>query len=240
MTDALFPEKDLPRPAREVLPGVVHLPGWLTEHQQRWMVDRFQEWGRGPVPPRSPLVAGHPMSVRMTSLGWAWDSRGLSQQAPSGPDGAPMRPLPVPEWLVALGRRAVAEAFSRANAPSWPDLDEAALAAWAGSYSPDVALVNYYSPEARMGMHQDKDERSPEPVVSLSVGDTAVFRAGNPQHRHAPYEDLRLVSGDLIVFGGPSRYMFHGVPRVLPGTAPAGCGLERGRFNLTLRMTGMS
>ncbi len=91
-----------------------------------------------------------------------------------------------------------------------------------------------------MGLHQDKDERSPAPVVSLSIGDTCRFRFGNPPvTRSQPYQDLDLASGDLFVFGGPARLAYHGVPKVYPGTAPAGCGLESGRINITLRVTGL-
>jgi alkylated DNA repair protein (DNA oxidative demethylase) len=90
-----------------------------------------------------------------------------------------------------------------------------------------------------MGMHQDKDEKSDQPVVSLSLGDTAVFRFGNTTNRNRPYTDVELVSGDLFVFGGPSRFAYHGVPRILPGSADPACGLAAGRLNLTLRTTGL-
>ena len=102
----------------------------------------------------------------------------------------------------------------------------------------DAVLANFYDESARMGMHQDRDETSLAPVVSLSVGDTCVFRFGNTEHRNKPYRDVELRSGDLFVFGGPSRLAYHGVVRVLPGTAPPGCGLDTGRINLTLRCTG--
>lgn len=234
MPDALLVDADLPRTPREILPGVVHVPGWLDPEQQRWLVARFHEWGRGPVPPHSPLINGFPMSVKTTSLGWTWDQGGIRARTAEGTE-----PWPVPDWLVRVGRMALQDAYDRRTAPSWPDLPAAELQQWAQAYAPDVAVINYYSPTARMGMHQDKDERSPEPVVSLSVGDTCIFRAGNTQARTQPYQDLRLASGDLLVFGGPHRQMFHGVPKILPDTAPRHCGLERGRINITLRTTGM-
>uniref|UniRef100_UPI002811123E alpha-ketoglutarate-dependent dioxygenase AlkB n=1 Tax=Streptomyces sp. TaxID=1931 RepID=UPI002811123E len=102
------------------------------------------------------------------------------------------------------------------------------------------ALVNFYDADARMGMHQDRDEASAAPIVSLSLGDTCVFRFGNTRTRSAPYRDVELRSGDLFVFGGPSRYAFHGVPRIRPGTGAAALGMKGGRLNLTLRMTGRS
>ena len=71
-----------------------------------------------------------------------------------------------------------------------------------------------------MGMHQDKEERADAPVVSLSIGDTCVFRFGNTETRGRPYTDVELRSGDLFVFGGPSRWAYHGVPKILPGTSP--------------------
>lgn len=76
-----------------------------------------------------------------------------------------------------------------------------------------------------MGLHQDKDERSAAPVVSLSVGDRCLFRFGNQETRGKPYTDLTLESGDLFVFVGPSRFAYHGVPRIYPGTADPACGL---------------
>ncbi|MBA2554292.1 MAG: alpha-ketoglutarate-dependent dioxygenase AlkB, partial [Geodermatophilaceae bacterium] len=102
------------------------------------------------------------------------------------------------------------------------------------------ALVNFYDDAARMGMHQDKDEKSAEPVVSLSIGDTCRFRFGNTADRGRPYTDIELCSGDVVVFGGPSRFAYHGVPKIYPGTADPGTGLASGRLNITLRVTGLS
>lgn len=90
-----------------------------------------------------------------------------------------------------------------------------------------------------MGMHQDRDEVSRAPVVSLSIGDACTFRFGNPDNRNRPYRDVVLESGDVFVFGGPSRLAYHGVTAIHPGTAPAGCGLAAGRINITLRETGL-
>ena len=90
-----------------------------------------------------------------------------------------------------------------------------------------------------MGMHQDKEERADAPVVSLSIGDTCVFRFGNTETRGKPYTDVELRSGDLFVFGGPSRWAYHGVPKILPGTGTRG-RLTTGRLNLTLRETGLT
>ena len=75
--------------------------------------------------------------------------------------------------------------------------------------------------------------------MSLSLGDACLFRFGNTANRSRPYTDLVLRSGDLFVFGGPSRFAFHGVPRVYPGRADPALGLAEGRLNLTMRVTGL-
>ena len=89
-----------------------------------------------------------------------------------------------------------------------------------------------------MGMHRDSDEKARAPVVSLSLGDTCVFRFGNPRTRGRPWTDVELRSGDLFVFGGPSRLAYHGVPRVYAGSGPPELGLS-GRLNITLRASGL-
>lgn len=220
--EALFRDEDVPRPAVALPPGAHHVPGFLSLEHQRWLVDRFHEWGKGPVPPRYPLIGGHPMSVQSVCLGWHWTPGRLTRKAV---DQNGKRVPPVPDWLVRLGQRAVLAATG----------DPAA----ANSYLPDTALVNWYDDDATMGMHQDKDERSPAPVVSLSIGNSCRFRFGNTQTRSRPWVDLELRSGDLFVFGGPSRLAFHGVTKVLPSTAPEGCGLTSGRINITLRVSGL-
>lgn len=220
--DALFGDELLHRPRRELAPGATWVPGWLQAHQQRWLVDRFHEWVHGPVPLRAAKVGGHEMSVQTVCLGWHWRPYAYSREAV---DVNGNRVLEVPDWMVRLGRQAVTEATGDPTAGA--------------AYTPDTALVNHYDAEAHMGMHQDRDERSRAPVVSLSIGDTCRFRFGNTDHRNKPYEDIELASGDLFVFGGASRLAYHGVTKVLPGTAPAGCGLDSGRINITLRETGL-
>lgn len=253
LTASLFADAAVPRRPAEILPGVVHTPGWLTIEQQNYLVRRFFEWGeRGAagdqreqneagqplgIPPHSPKIYGKPMSVRLTSLGWHWSNYEYTKTAPEFGGAAP---LPVPDWLIRLGRRALAESFTHDLAPSWPHMSPTELTEWVHSYTPDIALINYYAPNAKMGMHQDKEERSGMPVVSLSIGDTGIFRAGNTLTKNKPYQDLPLASGDLIVFGGPSRFMYHGVPKILGGTAPSDCLMQTGRINITLRMTGLA
>lgn len=242
MSDSLFADAMLPRRAREVLPGVVHIPGWLTLEQQLFMVREFQRIAREGIPVHSPEIYGKKMSVELTTLGWHWSNYRYMREAPEFKmDAVP----PLPQWMVKAGRSALADAYRPEVALGWPGLRGDELSGWAQDYTPDMALINYYSPQASMGMHQDKEERSSAPVVSLSIGDTALFRVGNTEHRNKPYTDFRLASGDLVVFGGPSRFMFHGVPRIEPGTMPyatdfARVGLTEGRFNLTLRYTGLT
>lgn len=241
----LFSDADLVREPREIYPGCVHVPGWLSMDQQRFLVGKFFEWGQPApytaglatgIPPHSPEIFGKKMSVRMTSLGWHWSDYEYRSEAAEF-DNA--QPLAMPEWLQRMGRKALTAAFSSEIAPSWPVMDNNALDQWVASYCPDVALINYYSPQASMGMHQDKDEKSSMPIVSVSLGDTGVFRAGNTEHKNMPFVDVPLVSGDLIVFGGPSRFMFHGVPKIVPGTSPSGINFPQGRINITLRDTGI-
>lgn len=221
MTQPLF-TGDAQPDRRDVAPGAVHLPGWLEPERQRELVTACRQWARGPAPMRAAtLPGGHRMSVRTTCLGWYWQPYRYSRTAD---DTSGARPPELPDWLVGLGRRAVAEAYG----------DPAA----ADAYRPDTALVNFYDARARLGMHQDKDEKSAEPVVSLSLGETCLFRFGNTTSRGRPYTDVRLASGDLFVFGGPSRFAYHGVPAVYQDTIPD-IGLLAGRLNITLRVTGM-
>jgi len=155
--------------------------------------------------------SGKPMSVLQTSfgpLGWMTD-RGGYRYAPNHPGtGAPWPAMP--EVLLALWRR---------FAP--------------GSPLPDSCLINRYGPEAKMGLHQDADELDfAVPVLSVSLGDTAVFRLGGLS-RSDPTRTVRLSSGDVCLLAGPSRRFFHGVDRILAGSSrliPGG-----GRINLTMR-----
>ncbi|WP_030750870.1 alpha-ketoglutarate-dependent dioxygenase AlkB family protein [Streptomyces sp. NRRL F-5135] len=213
----------IPRPAMEIAPGAVHVPGWLGLDQQRELVAACRAWATGPVPIRhTALPRGGVMSVRTVCIGWHWRPYRYTRIAD---DVNGRRVSAFPDWMVRLGRRAVLRAYG----------DEAAAAA----YTPDTALINFYDGRARLGMHQDKDEKSSDPVVSLSIGDTCVFRVGNTETRTKPYTDIELASGDLFVFGGPSRYVYHGVPKVHEGSADPATGLRTGRLNITMRVTGL-
>ncbi len=209
------------RPPTEVSPGAAHAPAWLPFDEQRRLVAAWREWAEPPAGMRhTRMRGGGEMSVQTVCLGWHWQPYRYSRTVDDG-DGSPVKPLPA--WLADLGRRAV-------DAVCGPE--EAAV------YQPDVALVNYYDERARMGLHADRDERSPAPVVSLSVGDRCTFRFGNPDSRGRPWTDVELASGDLFVFGGPARLAYHGVLRTVSGTGPPELGLT-GRLNVTLRESGL-
>lgn len=213
----------LPRERRELAPGAVHVPDWLDPAGQRRLVAACREWARPPAAMRhTRLPGGGVMSVQTACVGWHWVPYRYVRTAVDC-DGAPVPPFP--DWLGDLGRRAVLDATG----------DPAAAAA----YRPDAAMVNFYDRDARMGLHQDKDEQGAAPVVSISLGDTGRFRFGNPATRGRPYTDVDLHSGDLVVFGGPSRFAYHGVTGIDPGSADPVCGLPSGRLNVTLRVTGL-
>jgi alkylated DNA repair protein (DNA oxidative demethylase) len=161
-----------------------------------------------PTMPRS----GKPMSVRMTNcgpLGWVTDKeRGYRYQA-THPETGKAWP-PIPAALLELWRE-----LARYPAP------------------PEACLVNYYAESAKMGLHQDKDEEDfAAPVLSVSLGDTGIFRVGG-RSRKDPTRAFELKSGDVVVLGGGDRLAFHGIDRILTGTSDL--IPEGGRFNLTLR-----
>ncbi|MEV0552233.1 MULTISPECIES: alpha-ketoglutarate-dependent dioxygenase AlkB [unclassified Streptomyces] len=209
-----------PRARTEIAPGAVHLPDWLTAERQSELLDACRAWARPPAGLRTVHTpGGGTMTSRQVCLGWHWYPYGYARTVVDG-DGAPVKEFP--EWLGELGRRAVTDALG----------PEAATAAY------DIALINFYDADARMGMHRDSDEKSDAPVVSLSLGDTCVFRFGNTESRTRPYTDVELRSGDLFVFGGDARLAYHGVPRVHAGTTPTELGLT-GRLNVTLRVSGL-
>ena len=209
-----------PRSREEIAPGAVHVPDWLDPARQQQLLDACRAWARPPAGLRTVRTpGGGTMTARQVCLGWHWYPYGYARTVTDG-DGAPVKPFP--RWLGALGRDAVAEAY--------PGYD-------IGQLGYDIALINFYDADARMGMHRDSDEESDAPVVSLSLGDTCVFRFGNTETRTRPYTDVELRSGDLFVFGGPARLAHHGVPKIHQGSAPPELGLT-GRLNITLRVSG--
>lgn len=213
----------IPRERRTLAPGVVHVPDWLDVPAQRRLVEAAQAWAReGPGARHATLPGGARMSVETVCLGWHWIPYRYSRTR-DDQDGSPVQPLPA--WLADLGARAVADAYDAPDAV----------------YRPDVALINSYRGDARLGVHQDREERAPDPVVSLSLGAACVFRIGSPHHRRGPWHDVELLSGDLIVFGGEHRLAYHGVPKLLPGHDVPHVGTAPGeRINITLRVSGLA
>jgi len=139
-------------------------------------------------------------------------------------------------WISDQGGYRYAPRHPYTNEP-WPDIPPALLALWAevADYPapPECCLVNLYRAGAKMGAHQDRDEQATQaPVVSVSLGDDAVFRFGGTA-RKGPTQSIVLSSGDVLVFGGPARLMFHGIDRVVAGSSQL--VPEGGRINLTLR-----
>jgi DNA oxidative demethylase len=120
---------------------------------------------------------------------------------------------------------------------AWPAIPDTVLDIWRKvsgyPHDPEACLVNFYAPSTKMGLHQDKDEEDfAAPVVSISLGDTAIFRIGGSE-RGGRTSTLKLQSGDVLVMGGAARLCFHGVDRVLSGTSTL--LKDGGRINLTLR-----
>jgi alkylated DNA repair protein (DNA oxidative demethylase) len=161
------------------------------------------------------------MSVQSVCLGWHWQPYAYGRTA-DDTDGAPVKALP--DSLAELARAAVADTFGTGDAER---------------YRPDAAIVNLYTPDARLGLHCDAEEPADAPVVTISVGDTGVFRLAGVERRTGPFTDLHLGSGDLLVFGGVNRRIYHGVPKVLRSTGPLDLGLPPGRLSITVRETGL-
>ena len=187
----------------------------LAAQQQIWATCRAL--ADGPVPMYTPTGrGGKKMSVGMLCLGRHWN--GLQYDYEDRRSDFDNLPVPaIPPRLAELATAAAADAGFEMR--------------------PDMCIMNYYTADAKLGVHQDKDER-PEtiaagiPIVSVSLGDAARFVVGGLS-RKEPVNPMILRSGDVLVMGGPSRLRYHGVTRIQPGTAPEGTG--PGRFNLTFR-----
>lgn len=191
--------------------GFQIFPGLLEPAAQRDLLEELRQIIRA-APLFSPMTPyGKPMSVRMTSAGrygWYADRRGY-RYIDRHPSGVGWPPIPVS--ILQIWRALVG-----------PDRD------------PDCCLINFYGEGARMGMHQDKDEKYVSwPVLSVSLGDEGLFRMGTPT-RGGKTESIWLRSGDAVLIGGEARLAYHGVDRIRFGSSsllPKG-----GRINLTCRV----
>lgn len=192
--------------------GLRVYPGYLSPERQTALRDAVRA-----VLDAAPLFtarmpkSGRPMSVRMSNCGplaWVSDEAGYRYQPTHPVTGRPWPPMPA--ILLEL----------------WDELARY-------PHPPEACLINVYGAAARMGLHQDRDEQDFDaPVVSLSLGETCLFRIGGTR-RTDPTRSLRLSSGDAVVLGGDARLAFHGVDRIYPGTSRL---LPEGeRINLTLR-----
>jgi alkylated DNA repair protein (DNA oxidative demethylase) len=193
------------------LPGFRLLPGRLNEAVQRQLTDEVVALAADAPPYRPVTPGGKAMSVAMTNLGplgWITDAAGYRYE-PTHPLTGKRWP-PIPAMLTAL----------------WAELCDAAT-------PPDCCLVNFYDAGSKMGAHRDSDEADFRfPVLSVSLGDTALFRLGGLR-RTDPTGPIRLASGDVVVLGGEARRAYHGVDRIIPGSSRLIAG--GGRINLTLR-----
>src|ERR1700722_17151448 len=195
-----------------IAPGVDYFPGFLDRAAQEALRDDVLAILKRAPPfrPRMPRT-GKPFSVMMSncgSLGWVSDENGYRYQPTHPETGRPWPAMP-PTLLAAFA----------AIAPDAPP--------------PEACLINVYDAAARMGLHQDRDEEElTAPVVSLSLGDTVLFRVGGLQP-NAPSRSFRLASGDAMSLAGEGRLAFHGLDRLIAGSSTLLS--QGGRINLTLR-----
>jgi len=198
------------------MPGIRLWPKYLEPAAQRRLVaEIFDRIATAPLYRPVMPVSGKPFSVLETnlgSLGWVSDVHGYRYEPVHRDTQLPWPPIP--GLLLEL----------------WRDLT-------AYPEEPECCLVNLYRGGARMGLHQDRDEAALDaPVLSVSLGDDALFRIGGDT-RKAATRSIRLHSGDVVMFGGAARLAFHGIDRVIEGTSS--CIPGGGRLNLTLRRVGV-
>jgi DNA oxidative demethylase len=197
----------------DVASGIAYWPQFVGPPQQAVLLKEvLARVAEAPFYRPTMPGSGRPLSVEMTnfgSLGWITDQVKGYRYEPFHPvTGAP-----------------------------WPEIPDILLAIWSDATGypapPEACLVNFYRADTRMGLHRDQDEEPKDaPVLSVSLGDTALFRFGGLTRRD-PSKTLKLASGDMLMFGGPARLMYHGVDRIQTGSSglvPGG-----GRINLTLR-----
>lgn len=202
---------------------IIHQPAFLTPGEQAAVVEAVWELSPGFYVPRTRW--GRAMSLRMNCLGHHWSARDYRYHATrKDVDGLPC--APIPDLLQSIARRAVVQTGYLPGSLVRPY---------------DVCIVNHYGEASKLGDHSDNSESAESiasgyPVVSISIGSSCVFRIGG-LHRTDAYTKYTLQSGDLILFGRAKRLAYHGVQKILPGTAPAGLVLpEPGRLNLTFRV----
>jgi len=194
----LFDHDPLPRANQPLEEGAVLLRGYATDDAPT-LLEEVARIARDAPFRHLMTPGGYTMSVAMTNcgrVGWVSDRTGYRYDAADPDTGAPWPPMP-PRFL-ALARRAAAEG------------------GFAG-YDPDACLINRYAAGAKLGLHQDRDEEDAwSPIVSVSLGLPAVFLWGG-RKRADPLRRMRLESGDVVVWGGPARFVYHGVAPLKAG-----------------------
>jgi alkylated DNA repair dioxygenase AlkB len=216
--------------------GMVLLRGALELSAQQAIVDLVRELGMGAAGFYAPKTRGGSMHLMMMCLGLHWNPVNQKyEERRSNLDDIPAPPLPPMLWEIVRDAAATAtEACA-----SLPSIE------------PGVCLVNHYGHSGRLGFHQDKSEREKtlrrgSPVVSISIGDSCEFGYCDSRPEEADLSQralgggakprtVRLDSGDVLIFGGPSRLVYHGVTKIYPNHRPKGLELAPGRLNLTFR-----
>ncbi|MBT9500874.1 MAG: DNA oxidative demethylase AlkB [Burkholderiaceae bacterium] len=213
MTADLFADQPRPPAQLSLAEGACVLQAFAQEQQQALLAEIDALLTQAPL--RHLLTpSGHTMSVAMSNcgaLGWVSDARGYRYDVRDPLTGKTWPVMPALFAQLAL---------------------EAAAAAGFEGFRPDACLINHYVPGAKLSLHQDRDERDRrQPIVSVSLGLPAVFQFGGLT-RSGPLQRTRLESGDVVVWGGPSRLAYHGVAALADGEH----GLTgRCRYNLTFR-----
>ncbi|GLJ14889.1 hypothetical protein SUGI_0242230 [Cryptomeria japonica] len=221
-------------------PGMVLLKKWLNENDQIEIVKICQQLGVDKGGFYQPAYEeGSKMHLWMMCLGKNWDPESRSYEDVRSYDNE--KPPSLPSDFIPLVRKAIRSAHDEIKNHS--KLKEEDVQNVLPFMKPDVCIVNFYKESGRLGLHQDKDESSSSlqkglPVVSFSVGDAAEFLYGTERDPEKA-EKIILESGDVLIFGGESRHVFHGISVVKPNTFPKSLlqktRLCRGRLNLTFR-----
>ena len=204
----------------EIFPGTWHFPNALSLLQQKKLIRFFKSMKDDLYIPK--IKSGNYMNLQMGSLGWHWNAIDYKYyKTRNDVDDLPVKDIE--PFLIELAKPYSLEVFPY-HYPDW-----------------DICLFNYYSPGSTLGMHRDNSESDAalsigHPVVSFSVGASCIFRVGGLS-RSAEYQDVRLKSGDVFIFGGESRLRFHGITKIFgfEGRVPFSKSLHCGRINFTLR-----
>ncbi|MBD1995169.1 alpha-ketoglutarate-dependent dioxygenase AlkB [Leptolyngbya sp. FACHB-541] len=203
----------IPRSQEQIAPGVWHVPDWLPIDQQNAVLTLLRHCTRkGWYTPK--MLNGTPMKHPIACIGLQWRPYEYYEAR-----------VPVPGEFILMAVQALIDTNLQRYLP----------------FTPDTGIVNMFPLGSSLGLHQDKSEDQPlidagSPIVTVSLGDSGMFRLGNVAHRDPPYKDIELRSGDLLVMSGHSRLAYHGITEILPNTCPADLEMQSpGRISLTMR-----